>query len=145
MTQTLFTYIIACIFIICVPGPSVTFLITTSIEQGKSAAYRIIPGTFLGDLSAMTLSFVGLTALIHVFPNFNLVLKYLGGIILIYLGFLKFTKIENLKQLSHKIQVHFFYQVFYSLSSILKQLSSLQALFHSLLLKMLMFSCNLSF
>lgn len=94
--QILSTYIIACIFIICTPGPSVTYLITTSISKGKISAYRTIPGIFLGDLSAMILSFAGVGLLIINFPVFYNLFKLFGIAYLIYLGLKSiFRKIEN--------------------------------------------------
>ncbi|MGP7819394.1 LysE family translocator [Niallia sp. 01092] len=80
------SFIIASILIISAPGPAVTFLITTSINDGKRNALSIIPGVFLGDLVAMILSFAGVGAIIVSSPTAFLTLKIIGALYLIYLG-----------------------------------------------------------
>ncbi|MGP7817788.1 LysE family translocator [Niallia sp. 01092] len=80
------SFIIASTFIISAPGPAVTFLITTSINDGKRNALSIIPGVFLGDLVAMILSFAGVGAIIVSSPIAFLTLKIIGALYLIYLG-----------------------------------------------------------
>ncbi len=118
-STTLLTYLIACVFIICAPGPSVTFLITTSVEQGKNSAYRIIPGTFLGDLSAMILSFIGVGALIHSVPSFEIVLKYVGGALLIYLGALKIYQRNKENKENNKLFLSGFLLTFFNPKTII--------------------------
>jgi len=81
-----FSFIFASILIIAAPGPAVTFLVTTSINDGKKNALSIIPGVFLGDLVAMILSFAGVGAIITASPIAFLALKVAGALYLMYLG-----------------------------------------------------------
>ena len=94
-------FILASLAIICSPGPSVTFLVTTSMIRGRKVAYQIIPGIFFGDLVAMILSFVGVGILIHAYPPLQLVLRIVGSLYLIYLGvrtFLSKKKRDNAQE-----------------------------------------------
>lgn len=89
------TYVIACITIIASPGPSVTYLVTTSMTYGRKAAFRIIPGIFVGDLSAMVLSSVGMAAIFQTSEYIYDLVKLLGVVYLIYLGFRTWLLSEN--------------------------------------------------
>ena len=48
--STWISYTIACILLISPPGPTVTYLITTSMTHGKKTAYEIVWGSFWGGL-----------------------------------------------------------------------------------------------
>ncbi|CAM4446249.1 LysE family translocator [Paenibacillus tarimensis] len=80
------SFVIASLLIIATPGPVVTLLVTTSISRGKSAAFSMIPGTFLGDLTSMLLSLAGVGALLLASPPLFNLLKWLGAAYLVYLG-----------------------------------------------------------
>jgi homoserine/homoserine lactone efflux protein len=80
------SFVLASLLIIATPGPVVTLLTMTSISRGKCAALFMIPGTFLGDLTAMLLSFAGVGALLLAFPTLFSIMKLVGAIYLVYLG-----------------------------------------------------------
>ena len=80
------SYVIACIAIIVSPGPSVTYLVTTSMTYGRKAAFRIIPGIFAGDLSAMVLSSVGMAAIFQASEYAYNLIRLFGIAYLVYLG-----------------------------------------------------------
>ncbi|PZD93041.1 LysE family translocator [Paenibacillus sambharensis] len=80
------SFVIASLLIIATPGPVVTLLVTTSISRGKNAAFSMIPGTFLGDLTSMLLSLAGVGALLLASPSLFNILKWLGAAYLVYLG-----------------------------------------------------------
>lgn len=80
------SFVLASLLIIATPGPVVTLLITTSISRGKSAALYMIPGTFLGDLTSMLMSFAGIGALMLASPLLFSIMKFVGAAYLIYLG-----------------------------------------------------------
>ena len=84
--DTLGIYIAACILIITPPGPTVTYLITTSATQGRYAAYRIIPGIFLGGLCGMILSFAGIGAILKSSLLLFTIMKTMGVIYILSLG-----------------------------------------------------------
>lgn len=95
------TFIIASFAIIASPGPSVIYLMTTSLTSGRKAGFRIIPGIFLGDLTAMTISFLGIGILLSHFPMLSNLIKIIGSLYLIWLGiqaFLIKEKTENARE-----------------------------------------------
>ena len=89
------SFAIASILIISAPGPSVTYLVTTSATFGKKAAYSAIPGIFTGDLTAMIISLSGMGALLNMFPIAYETIKYIGIVYLIYLGCKTFKTAER--------------------------------------------------
>jgi homoserine/homoserine lactone efflux protein len=88
-------FIFASVLIIAAPGPLVTLLITTSISKGKNAALCMIPGIFLGDLTAMFTSFAGVGALLLASTILFNIMKLIGAIYLIYLGMYMWSKSGN--------------------------------------------------
>lgn len=74
------------LLIIATPGPVVTLLITTSFSRGRSAALSMIPGTLLGDLTSMLMSFAGVGALLLTSSTLFSTMKFIGAAYLIYLG-----------------------------------------------------------
>lgn len=80
------SFVLASLLIIATPGPVVTLLITTSVGRGKNTAFFMIPGIFLGDFTAMILSFVGVGALLSASSTFYNILKFVGAAYLVYLG-----------------------------------------------------------
>lgn len=80
------SYIIACILLISPPGPTVTYLITTSMSHGKKVAYGIVWGSFWGGLLCLLLSFIGVGAILSTSSFLYASLRILGIIYLIYLG-----------------------------------------------------------
>lgn len=58
----------------------------TGINQGRRAALAMLPGFFLGDLVAMSLSFAGVGALLMASAELFAIVKWLGVLYLLYLG-----------------------------------------------------------
>lgn len=58
----------------------------TGINQGRKAALAMLPGFFLGDLVAMSLSFAGAGALLMASAELFAIVKWLGVGYLLYLG-----------------------------------------------------------
>nr|WP_298415702.1 LysE family translocator [uncultured Halomonas sp.] len=81
-----FSFALASLLILISPGPAVALLIATGINRGRKAALALLPGFFLGDLVAMTLSFAGVGALLMASAEWFSVFKWLGAAYLIYLG-----------------------------------------------------------
>ena len=80
------TYTIACILLIAPPGPTVTYLITTSMTHGRKTAYEIVWGSFWGGLICLFLSFLGIGALLKASSLLYTILRFLGIAYLFYLG-----------------------------------------------------------
>lgn len=80
------SFILASFLIVASPGPAVALLIATGLNQGRKAALAMLPGFFLGDLVAMSLSFAGVGALLMASAELFSVIKWLGAAYLIYMG-----------------------------------------------------------
>ncbi|MGP9766136.1 LysE family translocator [Halomonas sp. AOP13-D3-9] len=80
------SFVLASFLVIAAPGPAVALLVMTGINQGRRAALAMLPGFFLGDLVAMSLSFAGVGALLMASAELFTLVKWLGVIYLLYLG-----------------------------------------------------------
>lgn len=73
--------------VLCViPGPTVLLVVSYALGQGWRTAFPMAIGVALGDFTAMTLSMLGIGALLMASASLFMVLKYLGAAYLIYLG-----------------------------------------------------------
>ena len=98
------TFVITSLLIIASPGPSVTYLVTTSVTRGKRAAYSVIPGIFIGDLTAMIFSLSGMGIILNTFPAVYEGIKIVGACYLIFLGFMALKRVDNNTETSKKTQ-----------------------------------------
>lgn len=69
-----------------IPGPTVLTIVSYSISHGKPAVLPLIAATALGDSTALLLSILGLGALLATSALAFTVIKWVGGLYLIYLG-----------------------------------------------------------
>ncbi|WP_413616273.1 LysE family translocator [Halomonas cupida] len=76
----------ASLLLVIAPGPAVALMVSTGLSRGRRAALSLIPGYFFGDLVAMVLSFAGLGALLMTSAKLFVLLKWLGALYLVYLG-----------------------------------------------------------
>lgn len=73
--------------LLVIPGPTVLTIISYSISHGRRVNASLVTAVALGDTTGLTLSLLGLGALLAASPFwFNLV-KYAGGLYLLYLGY----------------------------------------------------------
>jgi threonine/homoserine/homoserine lactone efflux protein len=83
---TLGLFVVAAVALLVVPGPAVLYIVTRSIEQGRSAGLVSVLGVHLGSLVHIAAAAVGLSSLlVSSAVAFNVV-KYLGAAYLIFLG-----------------------------------------------------------
>jgi threonine/homoserine/homoserine lactone efflux protein len=79
-------FALASLLLCLIPGPTVLMVVSYSMGQrGKSAA-AVVAGVALGDVTAMTVSMLGLGAFLATSAAVFIVLKWIGGTYLIYLG-----------------------------------------------------------
>jgi threonine/homoserine/homoserine lactone efflux protein len=76
----------SCVLLI-IPGPTILLVISYALGQGRRAALPVASGVALGDFTAMTLSMLGLGALLATSAVMFTALKWLGGAYLVWLGF----------------------------------------------------------
>ena len=73
--------------ILCIiPGPTVLLVVSYALGQGWRTALPMAIGVALGDFTAMTLSMLGVGALLLTSATLFTILKYIGAAYLIYLG-----------------------------------------------------------
>ena len=79
-------YTIAAGIILVIPGPTILLVVSQSVAYGRKAVFPLVAGVVLGDFTAMTLSLVGLGAVIAASAKLFTVLKWAGAAYLFYLG-----------------------------------------------------------
>ncbi len=84
-------YTIAILILTSSPGPSVLLCITKSVTQGFNLAVYTALGSLFAIIGIMTLSFTGLGLLIATSDMIFTIIKYIGAVYLIYLGYKTFT------------------------------------------------------
>ena len=72
--------------VLAIPGPTILLVLSYSISHGRSAALPLVAGVALGDSVAITLSLIGLGTLLAASAFWFTIIKWLGGLYLIYLG-----------------------------------------------------------
>lgn len=79
-------FVIASSILLIVPGPTILTVISYSISHGYRARIPLIIAVALGDSTALALSLVGLGALLAESAFWFQVVKWAGGLYLLYLG-----------------------------------------------------------
>jgi len=72
--------------LLIIPGPTVLLVVSYALGQGLRAALPMAIGVALGDFTAMTLSLLGVGALLAASASLFTVLKWAGAAYLIWLG-----------------------------------------------------------
>jgi threonine/homoserine/homoserine lactone efflux protein len=72
--------------LVLIPGPTVLLVVSYALGQGWRAALPMAVGVALGDFTAMTLSMLGLGALLATSAEVFTILKWIGAGYLIWLG-----------------------------------------------------------
>jgi len=72
---------------LAIPGPTILLVLSFSITHGRKATLPLVAGVALGDSVAITLSLIGLGTLLATSALWFTVIKWMGGLYLLYLGF----------------------------------------------------------
>jgi len=80
------TFVITASIIIVVPGPTNIYVVGQSLNHGKKASVPLSIGIITGDALCISLSLLGVSALLTLFSTVFTILKYCGAAYLIYLG-----------------------------------------------------------
>ncbi len=72
--------------LLVIPGPTILLVVSYALGQGWRTALPMAVGVALGDFTAMTLSMLGIGALLMASATIFTVLKWIGAAYLIYLG-----------------------------------------------------------
>ncbi|KQU51763.1 lysine transporter LysE [Bosea sp. Leaf344] len=72
--------------LLVIPGPTILLVISYALGQGWRTAFPMAVGVALGDFTAMTLSMLGVGALLATSATVFTALKWVGAAYLVYLG-----------------------------------------------------------
>lgn len=84
--ETWLAFTLASTILVLIPGPTVLLVISYALGQGWRSALPTAIGVALGDFTAMTLSMLGLGAVLQTSALLYLALKWIGALYLIWLG-----------------------------------------------------------
>jgi threonine/homoserine/homoserine lactone efflux protein len=79
-------FVLTATVVLIIPGPTIILVISQAIAHGRKSALPLTVGVTLGDFTAMTLSLMGLGALLSSSAVLFSVLKWIGAIYLILTG-----------------------------------------------------------
>jgi threonine/homoserine/homoserine lactone efflux protein len=79
-------FVAAASVMLLIPGPTITLVVGYALAQGRSAALATAFGVALGDFTAMTLSLLGLGAILATSATLFTAVKLIGGAYLVWLG-----------------------------------------------------------
>ncbi len=88
-------FVAATSVLLVIPGPTILLVVSYALGQGWRAAAPMAVGVALGDLTAMTLSLLGLGALLATSATLFTALKWAGAAYLIYMGVMLFRSGSN--------------------------------------------------
>ena len=72
--------------LLVIPGPTILLVVSYALGQGWRTALPMAVGVALGDFTAMTLSMLGIGALLAASATVFTALKWIGAAYLVYLG-----------------------------------------------------------
>jgi len=96
--STVALFLLAALGLLLIPGPSVLYIITRSVAQGKRAGLASVLGVELASITHVAAAALGLSALLLTSAVAFSVVKYLGAAYLIYLGVRTFLAREENQQ-----------------------------------------------
>lgn len=80
-------FVAASVVLILIPGPTVLTVISYSMAHGRKANVPLVAAVALGDSTALVVSLLGLGTLLAASAFWFTVIKWVGGLYLLYLGF----------------------------------------------------------
>jgi len=79
-------FVVAASILLAIPGPTVLLVVSYALGHGRQSAAWTVPGVALGDFTALTLSLIGLGAVLSASSELFTVIKWAGAAYLIWLG-----------------------------------------------------------
>jgi threonine/homoserine/homoserine lactone efflux protein len=79
-------FVAASVILLIIPGPTILTVISYSVAHGRRANVPLVTAVALGDSTALVLSLLGLGALLATSAFWFTVIKWAGGLYLVYLG-----------------------------------------------------------
>jgi len=87
LIETWIAFIAASSIMLLIPGPTILTVISYASKSGKASILALVAAVCLGDLSLIALSIVGLSTLLAVSSTAYNIIKIIGGLYILYLGF----------------------------------------------------------
>ena len=84
--ETWLAFVAASAVLLIIPGPTILLVISYALGRGMRAALPVAVGVALGDFTAMTLSLLGLGALLATSALLFTIFKWAGALYLVWLG-----------------------------------------------------------
>ena len=84
-------YCLACFIVVIVPGPTVTLIIANALSFGTKAGILNVAGTQLGLILMIGLLAVAFQIVTQQLQWFLIIVRYLGAVYLVWLGYKIFT------------------------------------------------------
>ncbi|MFK8079922.1 MAG: LysE family translocator [Granulosicoccus sp.] len=79
-------FVIASCVLLIIPGPTILTVVSYSVAHGRRANVPLVAAVALGDSTALVLSLAGLGAVVSTSAWLFMLIKWAGGLYLIYLG-----------------------------------------------------------
>lgn len=79
-------FVVSSAVLLVIPGPTILTVISYSMAHGRRANVPLVAAVALGDSTALVLSLMGLGALLATSAFWFMVVKWVGGLYLLYLG-----------------------------------------------------------
>ena len=95
-------YCLACFVVVIVPGPTVTLIIANTLSFGTRAGIFNVVGTQLGLILMIGLLAIGFQVVAKQLEWFLIVIRFLGAIYLVWLGYKIFTSPTLMQKVSDK-------------------------------------------
>jgi len=84
--QLWLAFVLAAAVVLVIPGPTIILVISQAVAHGRKSVVPLVVGVLCGDFTAMTLSLLGLGAILSASAALFSVFKWIGALYLIYLG-----------------------------------------------------------
>ena len=85
-TSTLALFAVAAVTLLVIPGPAVLYIVTRSVDQGRSAGLASVCGVHVGTLVHVAAAALGLSALLVSSATAYDTVRWLGAAYLVWLG-----------------------------------------------------------
>ena len=112
--ETWLAYTLVTTTFLLIPGPTIILVISYSLLRGRQAVIVLVLGVGLGDLTAMSLSFLGVGVLLQTVATAFYLIKWLGAAYLIWLGIKMWCSVSELTDLDKKNRSHSWREIFSS-------------------------------
>lgn len=112
--ETWLAYTLVTTTFLLIPGPTIILVISYSLLRGRQAVIALVLGVGLGDLTAMSLSFLGVGVLLQTVAIAFYLIKWLGAAYLIWLGIKMWCSASEFTDLDKKTRSHVWREIFSS-------------------------------